>query len=99
MRINFVRDVSVSANRETLFLRVSIFHINQLNDMIFLFSICIANPLPGSFCRSSEFQCTSTGTCMPLAYLCDGIGHCMNGEDESHCGTTSNLGFKSHTIH
>ncbi len=35
-------------------------------------------------CGYNHFICD--GECMPSTYLCDGLQHCTNGEDESECG-------------
>lgn len=35
-------------------------------------------------CKANEFRC-SDGLCIKKQYLCDGIKHCIDGSDESHC--------------
>ncbi len=35
-------------------------------------------------CGYNHFICDDE--CMPSTYLCDGLQHCTNGEDESECG-------------
>ena len=40
----------------------------------------------GSICAGNEFACSVRGPCIPLAFLCDGVGNCPNGNDESLCG-------------
>lgn len=33
-------------------------------------------------CKENEFRCSSDGLCVDKSYLCDGIRHCSDGEDE-----------------
>ena len=40
----------------------------------------------GSSCQANEFTCSLSRACVPLAFLCNGVGECPNGEDESRCG-------------
>lgn len=49
----------------------------------------------GSTCEANQFSCSLGGACIPLAYLCNGVGDCPNGDDESRCGRSSNLQFSS----
>lgn len=44
---------------------------------------------PGSECEANEFSCSVNGPCVPLAFLCNGVGDCPNSDDESRCGNNS----------
>ncbi len=43
----------------------------------------------GSICEGNEFACSVSGPCIPLVFLCNGVGNCPNGDDESLCGKRS----------
>ena len=36
-------------------------------------------------CKATQFPCSLSGPCIPLADLCNGIGDCPNGQDEARC--------------
>ncbi len=38
-----------------------------------------------SLCKATQFPCSLSGPCIPLADLCNGIGDCPNGQDEARC--------------
>ena len=37
-------------------------------------------------CGSDEFQCSSSGLCIPEGYVCDGDNDCGDNSDERNCG-------------
>lgn len=39
---------------------------------------------PHTKCQPDFFQCVS-GSCIPMAWVCDGMADCENHEDEAHC--------------
>ncbi|XP_014280390.1 low-density lipoprotein receptor-related protein 4 isoform X1 [Halyomorpha halys] len=39
----------------------------------------------GGWCRSGEYLCLGTCTCVPVAWRCDGDADCVKGEDEMLC--------------
>lgn len=39
----------------------------------------------GGWCRSGEFLCMGSCTCVPVAWRCDGDADCVSGEDEILC--------------
>ncbi|XP_076975688.1 CD320 antigen [Tamandua tetradactyla] len=43
-----------------------------------------SGPSPGS-CAPTDFQCLSSGLCVPLAWRCDGDQDCLDGSDEGEC--------------
>lgn len=47
---------------------------------------CTASTPQYSLCNVTQFACSLSGPCIPLAYLCNGIGDCPNGQDEARCG-------------
>lgn len=38
-----------------------------------------------SLCKATQFSCSLSGPCIPLADLCNGVGDCPNGQDEARC--------------
>jgi hypothetical protein len=52
-----------------------------LSDMIFA-----AGSDASSECAANQFACSVGGPCLPLAFLCNGVGDCPNGDDEARCG-------------
>lgn len=45
------------------------------------------------FCRSNEFACTRSGTCIPLEKYCDRKVDCENMDDELDCCESINIFF------
>lgn len=37
-------------------------------------------------CSQGEYKCKLVGYCVKLDYICDGITHCLHGDDENQCG-------------
>ncbi|XP_065198014.1 MAM and LDL-receptor class A domain-containing protein 2-like [Sycon ciliatum] len=39
-----------------------------------------------SVCQANEFQCATSGNCLPTSQQCDGVPQCSDASDESSCG-------------
>ena len=44
-------------------------------------------------CPQQYFRCPSSGNCLPVYLRCNGVHDCLQGEDESACGTYTCAGF------
>ena len=44
-------------------------------------------------CFPGEFYCKSTGYCISIEQVCDGINHCWYGDDETFCQSFKPKGF------
>lgn len=42
-------------------------------------------PIVPSLCTAAQFQCSLDGTCIPVAFRCDGEVDCADGTDELTC--------------
>ncbi|CAF4253811.1 unnamed protein product [Rotaria sp. Silwood2] len=56
-------------------------------------SLC---PIKNRLKKPRKFYCKNgdSGTCLSLQYVCDGIKHCENGDDEQFCNSTMNDFFR-----
>uniref|UniRef100_A0A0N7ZD25 Uncharacterized protein n=1 Tax=Scylla olivacea TaxID=85551 RepID=A0A0N7ZD25_SCYOL len=36
-------------------------------------------------CSHDEFQCVTSGTCVPISWHCDSVEDCSDGSDEANC--------------
>lgn len=41
-------------------------------------------PIVDYECNQNEYRCNSDGLCVEKRFLCDGIRHCSDGEDEKN---------------
>lgn len=69
----------------------SSFIINDVDFHCFIF-LCFVGQVQ---CRDDQFQCNSTGRCIPDVWRCDGEDDCEDQSDEM--GTCRE--FKTYTIH
>lgn len=38
-------------------------------------------------CAIGYYRCFEYNYCVPIRYVCDGVFHCLNGDDEVDCGS------------
>lgn len=44
-------------------------------------------------CAPGQYLCYDQAYCIDIEQVCDGIGHCPHGDDESDCGVYLNFKF------
>lgn len=42
-------------------------------------------------CPRGQYQCYLDAYCIDIELICDGIVHCLQGDDETNCGNIINL--------